>query len=121
MNKIIYGAMSLFPVLALAQNAQGTLSNVRSLVEGLSGIFNLVIPMAFALAIIFFFYGVAKYIGNANDPKSKDEGKSIIIGGLIGIAVIASVYGIVAYLQRTVGISPADNTIVVPTVPGLRP
>lgn len=115
MNKIIYGAMSLFPVLALAGGANQTLGNVTTLVQSAGNILKLLIPMAFALAIIYFFWGVAKYIGSAGDPVAADKGKSIMIYGVIAIAVMASVYGIVAYLQSTVGITP-QNTINVPTV-----
>ncbi len=120
MNKIIYGAMSLFPVLALAQStgANGTLGNVTTLVQQAGNILKLLIPMAFALAIIYFFYGIAKYVGAAGDPKKADEGKSIMIYGVIAIAVMASIYGIVAYLQSTLGVTPG-TTITVPTVPGL--
>lgn len=119
MNKIIYGAMSLLPVLAFAQGATGTLGNITALVTQAGKILALLIPMAFALAIIYFFYGVAKYISSAGDPKKADEGKSVMIYGVIAIAVMASVYGIVAYLQSTVGITPGQNGITVPTVPGL--
>ena len=119
MNKIIYGAMSLFPVLAFAQGATGTLGNVTTLVQQASKILGLLIPMAFALAIIYFFFGVAKYIGKAGDPKAQEEGKNIMIYGVIGIAVMASVYGIVAYLQSTIGLGANPTTIPIPTVPGL--
>lgn len=118
MNKIIYGAMTLFPVLAMAGGANQTLGNVTTLVQGVGNILRLIIPMAFALAIIYFFYGVAKYIGKAGDPKEAAAGKSIMIYGVIAIAVMASVYGIVAYLQSTVGITNT-NTINVPTIPNL--
>ncbi len=118
MNKIIYGAMSLFPVLAFAGGANATLGNITTLVQAAGNILKLLIPMAFALAIIYFFYGVAKYIGNAGDPKKADEGKSIMIYGVIAIAVMASVYGIVAYLQSTIGIGNV-NSITPPTVNGL--
>lgn len=118
MNKILYGAMSLFPVLAMAQATQ-TLGNVTILVQQAGNIMKLLIPMAFALAIIYFFYGVAKYIGKAGDPKAQEEGKNIMIYGVIGIAVMASVYGIVAYLQSTLGLGTNPTTIPVPTVPGL--
>jgi hypothetical protein len=100
MNKIIYGAMSMFPVLALANGPAGTLSNLTGFVNQAGAILKLLIPMAFAVAIIYFFWGVAKYIGKAGDPKAAAEGKSIMIYGVIAIAVMASVYGIVAYLQN---------------------
>lgn len=112
MNKIIYGVMSLFPVLAFAQ-ATKTLGLLTDLVRQGKTIIDLLIPMAFALAIIYFFWGVAKYIGNAGDPKKADEGKSIMIYGVIAIAVMASLYGIIAYLQQSLGVD-AGGTITVP-------
>lgn len=117
MNKIIYGAMSLFPVLALAQ-VTVPLTNVKSIVDQARGILGLLIPMAFGLAVLFFFFGVAKYISSAGDPKKADEGKSIMIYGIIGIAVMASVWGLVSYLQGALGVNPA-STIEVPKVPGI--
>jgi len=115
MNKIIYGAMSLFPVLALASGgAGGTLSNLTVFVQQAKTIIDLLIPMAFALAIIYFFFGVAKYIGKAGDPKEAAAGKSIMIYGVIAIAVMASLYGIIAYLQNTVGVT-AGNQVTIPT------
>jgi hypothetical protein len=115
MNKIIYGAMSLFPVLAFATGASGTLSNLTGFVNQAKVIIDLLIPMAFALAIIYFFFGVAKYIGKAGDPKEAAAGKSIMIYGVIAIAVMASLYGIIAYLQNTVGVT-AGSTITVPKI-----
>lgn len=118
MNKIIYGAMSLFPVLALAGGATGTLGNVTALVQQARTILGLLIPMAFGLAILYFFFGVAKYISSAGDPKKADEGKSIMIYGIIAIAVMASVWGIVGYLQQTFNVNQGA-TIQVPSVPGI--
>lgn len=118
MNKIMYGAMSLFPMLALAGGAGGTLGNITQLVTSAANILRLLIPMAFALAIIYFFYGVAKYIGKAGDPKEAAAGKSIMIYGVIAIAVMASVYGIISYLQTTLGVTPGGS-VTIPSVPGL--
>lgn len=118
MNKIIYGAMSLLPTLALATGGQQTLSNLTGFVNQAKVILGLLIPMAFALAIIYFFYGVAKFILSAGDPAAAEKGKSIMIYGVIAIAVMASVYGIVAYLQNTIGVNP-NSTITVPSVPGI--
>lgn len=114
MNKIIYGAMSLFPVFAFAQ-ANKTLGLLADLVRQGKVIIDLLIPMAFALAIIYFFYGVAKYISKAGDPKEAAAGKSIMIYGVIAIAVMASLYGIIAYLQTSLGVD-SGGTIVVPVI-----
>lgn len=114
MNKFIYGAMSLFPVFAFAQ-ATKTLGLLTDLVRQGKTIIDLLIPMAFAVAIIYFFYGVAKYIGKAGDPKEAAAGKSIMIYGVIAIAVMASLYGIIAYLQASLGVN-SGATITVPKI-----
>lgn len=117
MKRIIYTAMSFSPMLALAQT-NPNLSGISSLVGQIGGIIAKIIPVMFALAIVYFFWGVIQYIRSAGDPKAADAGKSIMIYGLIGIAVMASLYGLIAWLQGTLGVSGA-GTVVLPTVPGI--
>lgn len=116
MKRFIYTASAFLPTLAFAQT-QPNLNGISSLVTQIGGIIAKLIPLMFALAIVYFFWGVITYIRSAGDPKKADEGKSIMIYGIIGIAVMASLYGLVAWLQGTLGVSPT-GTITLPTVPG---
>lgn len=117
MKKFIYTALSLSPMLALAQ--EGNLGGVERLVQQFGNILNtLVIPILFALAIIYFFWGLVKYIKSAGDPKAASEGKSIMIWGIIALVVMVSVYGLIAWIQEAFGIS-GGATPTLPTVPGL--
>jgi hypothetical protein len=118
MKKLIYSISIFIPVIAFGA-ANDSLDKIIQLVTNASGILKLLIPMAFAVAVIYFFWGVAKYIGKAGDPKAQEEGKNIMIGGVIGIAVMASVYGLVGYLQDTLGITNPNTTITIPGVKGL--
>ena len=52
------------------------------------------------LAILAFFYGLVLYIWNLRG--GKDEGKAIMVWGVVAIAVMVSVWGLVNLLQRTV-------------------
>ncbi len=117
MKRFIYTAASFLPTLAFAQ-AQANLTGISSLVSQIGRIIGQVIPIVFALAIVYFFWGVATYIRSAGDPKLQESGRSMMIYGIIGIAVMASVYGLVAWLQGTLGVN-AGGTVVLPTVPGL--
>jgi hypothetical protein len=112
MKKVIYGALAFSPVLAFAQN----LGNVQTLVNQIGGIIRSIIPIMFALAIIYFFWGMIKFIRSAGDPKAAAEGRSIMIYGVIAIAVMVSIYGLVGWLQTTLGVT-APTTINLPTVP----
>lgn len=118
MMKFIYGALAFVPVLAFAQGTPN-LGNIDSLVVAVGGIVGKIIPIMFALAIIYFFWGLIEFIRSAGDPKKASEGKSIMIYGVIAIAVMLSVYGLVKFLQNSFGVT--DNaTINVPGVTGTR-
>ncbi len=109
---IIVSGSYLLPLLALAQD----LSGLTNLVNQIADIIRLIGPVVFGLAIIYFFWGVAKYILAAGDPGEASKGKSIMIYGVIAIAVMASIYGLVAFLQTSFGIDTA-TTINVPELP----
>lgn len=63
-----------------------------------------IIPLVFALAFLFFLWGVFKFI-RSSESKDKEEGKKTIIAGLIGLFVMTSVWGIVKIAQNTLGVS----------------
>jgi hypothetical protein len=99
MKKLAYtGAAFLLPMLALAQ-----VSDIQDLGDTFIGIINTVlVPLIFALAFIVFLWGVFKYfIMGASDAEKQEEGKSLMIYGLIGFFVMVSVWGLVNLLVGT--------------------
>ena len=76
-------------------------------------IFNL-IPVAFALAVLYFFYGMAKYILDSGNEEQKLAGKNIMINGIIALFVMVSIYGIINLLSNFTGAD--NNTAVSPTI-----
>ena len=116
MKKIVYGLLAFAPVLAFAQG-----TNTQPLTDIVTFIANTVrslIPIMFGLAIIYFFWGLIKYIRSAGDPKAAGEGKTIMIHGVIAIAVMASIFGLVLWLQSIFGISNTTS-VTPPTITGL--
>ena len=108
--------MSFFPVLAFA--ADQNLTGVTALVQSIGRIVGQIIPVMFGLAILFFFWGLIQFIRAAGDPEKAKEGKSIMIYGVIAIAVMVSIYGLVAWLRGTLGVGTETN-LPIPTVTGL--
>ena len=117
-KKIIYAAMAFSPVFALAQSAgTGAISTTAVSITDLGSKFitivkNVVIPAVFALAIIYFFYGLAKTILGAGDPKKTAEGRSIMIYGIIALVVMASLFGIINFVQNSLGINGTGTTVL---------
>lgn len=114
MKKIIYGALLLTPVLASAAGFDIFIT----LIQQLGQILRLLIPMAFGLAILYFFYGIAKYVLAAGDPEKAKEGKSIMIYGVIALAVMVALFGLITWLANLFGINAAQGTIQPPNIQG---
>ncbi|KKR70174.1 MAG: hypothetical protein UU13_C0012G0020 [Candidatus Nomurabacteria bacterium GW2011_GWB1_40_7] len=72
-----------------------------------------VIPLIFALAMVFFVWGVVKFfIINAGEEAKRAEGKQYMIWGIVALAVMLSIWGLVAVLGTTFNL----NTTILPQV-----
>ena len=100
------------PLLVMAE----VLGGVTDLVDALPGIVQTLIGVVIGLAVLVFFWGLVKYIANANDPEKAKEGKSIMIWGVVAIFVMASVWGIVEFLRNQFGIDGGEVDVPVPTL-----
>ena len=116
MKKILAIGVLLFaPLSASAQQ----LGNLGNLVEQLGRIIDKLIPIVFSIALLVFFWGLAKYILAAGSEEAKDQGRRIMIGGIIALFVMASIWGIVYFIGQALGID-AEQSIPVPKVRGVR-
>ena len=67
---------------------------------------NIVVPLVefiFALAFLYFVWGLIVFFKNGDDPAKRKEGQSHILWGVVGITIMISVYGIVRLVMNTVG------------------
>lgn len=65
---------------------------------------NSAIPVLVALGVVYFVYGVVTYVIN-DDEEAKQKGRDRILYGVIGLAVILSVWGLVYLVLNTFQIS----------------
>lgn len=59
------------------------------------GILNSLLPIVMAMTLLAFFWGLAKFIRNAGDPKEIQKGKDIMKWGIIALFVMVSFVGII--------------------------
>ena len=64
-----------------------------------------IMQLLFALAFIYFIYGVAKYFLNPLDTEGRADGRQHVMWGLIGLFIMFSVYGIIRLVLGTFGVS----------------
>ena len=81
----------------------GGFDAINSSLESFKGIFRILIYLGASVAFLFFVWGVAKYISSSGTD-SRNEAKSTIFKGIIGIFVIFSIWGIVSLLQGVFGV-----------------
>lgn len=53
------------------------------------------------LALLYFMWGVGKYILHGGDAEKRTEGYQMMIYGVIALFIMVSVWGLVAVLQNT--------------------
>ena len=59
--------------------------------------------LAVGVSIIYFLYGVAKYVLDLNNPEKKTFGRSHLLWGTVGLFIILSVGGILRALNDVLG------------------
>lgn len=78
-------------------------------------ILNSIVPILIALAVVYFVWGVVSFV-IANDEEAKTKGRDRIIFGIIGLAVIIGMWGLVNVLRNTFGLNNTTQ-IELPTIP----
>jgi len=74
-------------------------------------IINPLIIFLFALAMVYFIYGLAKYLLSPDNEEVRRTSKSHMLWGIIGMFIMVSVFGIMNLLLTTLGVSKSDISI----------
>ncbi|OHA46995.1 MAG: hypothetical protein A2541_01075 [Candidatus Taylorbacteria bacterium RIFOXYD2_FULL_36_9] len=114
--KIIAGSVWALPVLALAQNLGGNSSYFGRLIGQAKSLLDQLVVFLIALAVVWFIYNVIRYT-MTTDMTKKDMAKDQMIWGIVAIAVIVSIWGLVSLLQNIFGV----RTTSIDGVGGLLP
>jgi len=97
---IVFGGTTAFPLLARAAHE----TKINRIISALTDTVRLLLVFTFTLALLTFFWFIVKLISAAQDPEKLKGSKGIISWGIIGLAVIASLSGIIIFLQSYFGI-----------------
>ncbi len=79
-------------------------------------IINPLIILLFALALVYFIYGLIKYLLSPDNEEVRKSSKSQMLWGIIGMFIMVSVFGILSIIMNTFGIenrSSNNNDIII--------
>ncbi|KKS57871.1 MAG: hypothetical protein UV23_C0021G0004 [Candidatus Nomurabacteria bacterium GW2011_GWF1_42_40] len=77
-------------------------------------IINPLILLLFALAVVYFLYGVFEFLLNQQNEEKKTTGKSHMLWGVVGITIMLGVWTILNMIISTFnikGIDPEQGTV----------
>ncbi len=78
---------------------------LRTIVNNFISILRPVAVLIVASAVLIFLYGLLGYITNSADESKRKESIQYIIYGIFGLFLMVSIWGLVAILTNTFGIS----------------
>lgn len=83
-------------------------ASVATLMKSINRVvINPLILFLFAVAMVYFLYGLAQYFLNPNSEEIRKSSKSHMLWGIIGLFIMVAVFGIMRLILGTVG----ENTI----------
>jgi hypothetical protein len=119
MKKVIAFALYLAPALAFAQTTivagGNTLTNIEDLIRSVGRLVNLLLPLIVGIALLLFFWGLARFILSAGDEEARASGRNLMIWGVIAFVVMLSIWALVNFVQGALGLNP-NQTIAIPQV-----
>jgi len=68
-------------------------------------ILNPLIGLAFAVALLIFFWGIFQFIASETSDAKREEGKKKILWGLVGMFIMFSAYGLIGLLLGMLGVN----------------
>ena len=66
-------------------------------------IINPLIVLLFALAVVYFVYGLVRYLLSPDNEEIRKSSKSHMLWGIIGMFIMVSVFGIMSLILNTLG------------------
>jgi uncharacterized membrane protein YidH (DUF202 family) len=67
-------------------------------------IINPLIVLLFALAMVYFIYGLVRYLLSPDNEEIRKSSKTSMLWGIIGMFIMVSVFGIMSLIMNTIGV-----------------
>jgi K+-transporting ATPase A subunit len=99
--KFLLSVLVIVPVVSFA----ATSGNAQSFLIATRSIVNLLLPISVAVALLYFFWGVAQSILHSSEEDARKEGRQKMLWGVVAMFVIFCIYGIISFLGSNFGLT----------------
>ncbi len=91
----------LFKIAKAESSADAVVNSIIPKI--VSNIVSPLLQLLFGVAVVMFIWGLIGFFKNGDDVKAREEGRQHILWGVIGFAIMVSVYGIIRFVASSVG------------------
>jgi fumarate reductase subunit D len=85
----------LVPVAVYAQDFETFMGTLQSVIAG-------AVPIIISFGVVVLLWGIVKYIRAADQPQKREEGRQLIVYGIISVFVMVSMWGLINLIVSTV-------------------
>ena len=103
------GVSTLLLAVPLVAFGAANFDLLTGIVSGVKGIVESIPPILVGVAVIYFLWGIVKFVGAGDDEEKRKAAKHIITYGLIGILVMVALWGIIEALLTMLGIEEGER------------
>lgn len=119
MKKIIASGIVFLSSFTVANAAvltgTGSVTNVNQLSSQIKNYLNLAVELMLAAAVVYVIWSSFKFVTAGGDEEGRKTAQSGIVYGVIGVAVMLSVWGLIALVTGSTGLGTGAG-VVPPTV-----
>jgi hypothetical protein len=83
---------------------------LKELIIAFGNLINISLGVSMGIAVLVFFWGLGVFLFKVGNEKSHEEGRNKMIWGAIALFVLVSIWGIVTFVQRDLGIIAYPDT-----------
>ena len=100
-KKIFVTGVGLFFVPLIAFCADRSIKDLIE--ETISNVLKPIVPFVVSLTVVYFLWGTAMYITYAGEATKREEGRKMMLRGIIALAVMTCFWGAAKILVNTFG------------------
>ncbi len=98
----------ILPTIAFAQNASDVQGGLGETLKQFDAVLKFGLAIALPLAIAAFFWGLVKYIKNAENVELKKEGSKMMLNSGIALFLMVGIWSVLGYVQSSTGLAGQD-------------
>lgn len=103
--------LSFLPLVTLAQQ-----DNVTPIAANVLGLARVLVTLVFVLSVVAFGWGIVRFVMAAGNPEEVKKAKAFLLWGVVGMAVGASIFGLIQFLRTYFGIQGGQLILAPPVV-----